>query len=228
VTANPIKPLIYCFSGSPYTWRALIALEEKGIDYDAKWIPRSSGEHRTPEMLALNPRGRLPILRYGDITVYESIAICLFLELEHPERSLIPRSTAERARTLVLTTEAAEYLDSETSEALLFALGVKTDDAGPEPRRKAYRQLHAEVARWEAHLERGGDYLVGDALSLADIVVFPGVAFLVRTGLTLSKRTPKLAAWYERMVERPSIEASWPPHWRGSQGMNAGYDAVDP
>jgi glutathione S-transferase len=227
VTAAEVKPLIYCFSGSPYTWRALIALEEKGIDYDAKWIPRASGEHRTPEMLALNPRGRLPNLRYGDVTLYESVAICLFLELEHPEPPLIPRSSAERARVLVLMSEA-EYLDSETAEALLFALGAKTDDAGPEPRRKAYQKLHAEVARWEAHLERGGDYLVGDELSLADIVVFPGVAFFVRTGLTLSKRTPKLAAWYERMVERPSVQASWPPHWRDKPGVDAGYDAVEP
>jgi glutathione S-transferase len=220
------KPFIYCFSGSPYVWRALIALEEKGIEYDAKWIPRASGEHRTPEMLAMNPRGRLPVLRYEDVALYESVAICLFLELEHPEPPLIPRSTAERARALVLTSEA-EYMDSETGDALLFALGAKTDDSGPEPRRQAYRQLHTEVGRWEAHLEHGGDYLAGDGLSIADIVVFPGAAFLVRTGLTLSKRTPKLAAWYERMVERPSVQASWPPHWRETEGVDAGYDAVE-
>jgi glutathione S-transferase len=35
MTVTPVKPLIYCFSGSPYVWRALIALEEKGIEYDA-------------------------------------------------------------------------------------------------------------------------------------------------------------------------------------------------
>ncbi|MGD8317996.1 MAG: glutathione S-transferase family protein [Myxococcales bacterium] len=225
--ANDMKRLIYCFSGSPYVWRALIALEEKGIEYEAKWIPRSSGEHRTPEMLALNPRGRLPILRYGDVTLYESVAICLFLELEHPEPPLIPHSTAERARALVLMSEA-EYVDSETEDALLFALGAKRDEQGPEAREKAYRKLHAEVERWEAHMERGGDYLVGDAISLADIVIFPGVAFLVRTGLTLAKRTPQLAAWYERMVERPSVQASWPPHWREKPGIDAGYDAVEP
>ena len=226
MNVTSVKPLIYCFSGSPYVWRALIMLEEKGIEYEAKWCARASGEHRTPEMLALNPRGRLPILRYGDVTLYESVAICLFLELEHPEPALIPSATAERARTLVLTSEA-DYMDSETWDALLFALGAKTDDAGPEPRREAYRKLHAEAARWEAHLEHGGRYLAGDELSLADIVVFPGVAFLVRTGLTLSKRTPKAAAWYERMVERPSVQASWPPHWRESTGTDAGYDAVE-
>jgi hypothetical protein len=43
-----------------------------------------------------------------------------------------------------------------------YALGAKTDDAGPEARRDAYRKLHAEVARWEAHLEHGGRYLAGD------------------------------------------------------------------
>ncbi len=220
------KPLIYCFSGSPYVWRALIALQEKGIEYDAKWIPRASGEHRSPEMLAMNPRGRLPVLRYGDVALYESIAICLFLELEHPEPPLIPSSRAERARALVLTSEA-DYLDSETEDALLFALGAKTDDAGTEPRRQAYRQLHAEVERWETHIERGGRYLVGDDISIADIAVFPGIAFLVRTGLTLSKRTPKLAAWYEQMAARPSVQASWPPHWRETTGKDAGYDAME-
>lgn len=226
MAGTDVKSLIYCFSGSPYVWRALIALEEKGIDYEARWIPRASGEHRTPEMLALNPRGRLPILRYGDVTLYESVAICLFLELEHPEPPLIPRSTAERARALVLMSEA-EYVDSESEEALLFALGAKTDSDGPEARQKAYRRLHAEVGRWEAHLEHGDPYLAGNDLSLADIVIFPGIAFLVRTGLTLSKRTPKLAAWYERMVGRPSVQASWPPHWRDSKGKDAGYDAVE-
>jgi glutathione S-transferase len=221
-----IKPLIYCFSGSPFVWRALIVLEEKGIEYESKWLPRSSGEHRTADMLALNPRGRLPILRYGDVTLYESVAICLFLELEHPEPPLIPRSTPHRARALVLAMEAAD-LESETWEALLFALGAKTDDGDPEPRKKAYQQLHAEMARWEAHLEHGGSYFVGDDISLADIVIFPGIAFLVRTGLTLSKRSPRVAAWYERMLERPSIQASWPPHWRESAGSDAGYDEID-
>lgn len=226
MAVTSVKPLIYCFSGSPFVWRALITLEEKGIEYESKWLPRSTGEHRTPEMLALNPRGRLPILRYGDVGLYESVAICLFLELEHPEPPLIPRPTRERARALVLMSEAAD-LESETDEALLFALGAKADDGGPEPRKKAYRQLHAEMARWEAHLEDGGSYLVGDDISLADVVVFPGVAFLVRTGLTLSKRTPTVAAWYERMLERPSIQSSWPPHWRESAGSDAGYDEVD-
>ncbi|UCH30023.1 MAG: glutathione S-transferase family protein [Myxococcales bacterium] len=225
MSETPVKPLIYCFSGSPFVWRALIALQEKGIGYEAKWISRMSGEHRSPEMLALNPRGRLPILRYGDVTLYESMAICLFLELEHPEPPLIPRSTAGRARTLVLASEAS-YLESETDDAILFALGAKTDDGDPEPRKAAFRKVHTEMARWEIHLGDGGDYFVGDDLSLADVVVFPGVAFLVRTGLTLSKRTPRLAAWYERMVERPSVRASWPPHWLQSEGVDAGYDKI--
>ena len=51
--------------------------------------------------------------------------------------------------------------------------------------------------------------------------------FSVRTGLTLSKRTPRVAAWYERMRERPSVQASWLPHWRESVGSDAGYDEVD-
>jgi glutathione S-transferase len=176
-------------------------------------------------MLALNPRGRLPIVTWGDVVLYESMAICQFLELEKPEPAFIPKGAPERARTLRLAYEA-ECMDKETEEAVLFALGFKKSE-DLESRNVAYRRLHTEVARWEAHLQQGGSFLVGDSLTLADIAVFPGAAFLVRTGLTLSKRAPKLAAWYERLATRPSVQASWPPHWRESQGSNAGYDDIE-
>ncbi|MDH5671547.1 MAG: glutathione S-transferase C-terminal domain-containing protein [Myxococcales bacterium] len=94
--------------------------------------------------------------------------------------------------------------------------------AQPEPRHQAYRKLHAEMAHWERHLQHGGDYLVGDRMTLADVAVFPSIAFAVRTGLTLAKRCPKAGAWYERMAARPSVEASWPPHWRQSEGPDGG------
>ena len=138
----------------------------------------------------------------------------------------IPAATSARARTLVLASEAA-YLDTETYGAMLFALGARQDKGDPEPRRQAYLELHAEMARWEQHLGAGGQYFVGDQLSLADVVIFPFVAFAVRTGLTLSKRTPRLAAWYERMAARESVQKSWPPHWRETEGKDAGYDAVE-
>jgi len=44
MNVTSVKPLIYCFSGSFYVWRALIMLEKRGIEYEAKWIARASGE----------------------------------------------------------------------------------------------------------------------------------------------------------------------------------------
>jgi glutathione S-transferase len=52
-----------------------LALEVKGVPYVTRILERSKGEHRAPEYLAINPRGRVPTLRDGDTVVCESIAI---------------------------------------------------------------------------------------------------------------------------------------------------------
>jgi glutathione S-transferase len=66
---------IFAISGSPFAWRVQLALEVKGVPYVTRILERSKGEHRAPEYLAINPRGRVPTLRDGDTVVCESIAI---------------------------------------------------------------------------------------------------------------------------------------------------------
>ena len=59
-----------------------------------------------------------------------------------------------------------------------------------------------------------GSYLAGKDFSMADVILFPGIAFLVRVGFKLAPRFPHLQAYFEKLKERPSIQASWPPHWK--------------
>ena len=59
----------------------------------------------------------------------------------------------------------------------------------------------------------GKSYVVGDSFTLADLCFYPYIAFMVRLGATL-KEFPVLRAYYDRMTQRPSIQATWPPHWR--------------
>ena len=58
---------IYWGSGSPYSWRVLLALEYKRLAYDSHLLQFSKQEHQSPQMLALNPRGRLPVLKDGKL-----------------------------------------------------------------------------------------------------------------------------------------------------------------
>ena len=57
---------VYWGSGSPYAWRVLLALEYKRLQYTSHILQFSKQEHKSPQMLALNPRGRVPVLKDGD------------------------------------------------------------------------------------------------------------------------------------------------------------------
>jgi glutathione S-transferase len=218
---------VYGFSGSPFVWRVLLALDEKQIAHTRTWIARASGEHRSPEMLARNPRGQLPVMVWGDTPLHESMAICAFLELERPEPPLVPAAPAARARTLVLAHEADGYAGGAAMPALeaglMRAPGTALDDAD----RARHRTLHEELGHWERYLQQdGGAFLVGDAFTLADIALFPLIAFGVRCGLRLEPAFPALARWYARIVERRSTQSSWPPHWRESPGRDFGLNEL--
>lgn len=217
---------VYCFSGSPFVWRALLALEEKGIAHERTWIPRGSNAHSSPQMLAHNPRGKLPVLLWNGHPVYESLAICHFLEHEQPEPRLVPTETAARARTLSRAQEADSYAVTAAMPALEAGLMRPKGTALTDADRERHRALHAELARWDGYLAGGAPFLGGDAFSLADVALFPLVAFGVRCELRLDPALPHLSRWYARLEPRPSVQASWPPHWRESDGRDIGLNEV--
>jgi len=71
---------IHWGSGSPNSWRVLLGAEMLKLPYESKLLEFSKGQHKTPEFLALNPRGKVPVLRDGDFVIYESLAILEYLD----------------------------------------------------------------------------------------------------------------------------------------------------
>ncbi len=63
-------------------------------------------------------------------------------------------------------------------------------------------------------------YLAGKDFSMADIVFIPQVFFVVRMGLKLENNYPRLAAYYNKLKDRPSVVATMPPHWKEGPGPN--------
>eukprot|EP00924_Labyrinthula_sp_SR-Ha-C_P003289 augustus_masked-scaffold_15-processed-gene-5.45-mRNA-1 protein AED:0.31 eAED:0.31 QI:0/-1/0/1/-1/1/1/0/122 len=70
--------------------------------------------------------------------------------------------------------------------------------------------MFREISLWERYCE--DSFLIGDTITIADIVFFPTLAYCVRLGLDLS-RFPRLSSYYKRMKDRRAVKASWPPHW---------------
>src|ERR1043165_4970003 len=89
---------IYWGAGSPYAWRVLLAAEIKRIPYESRLLEFSKGALRTPEFLALNPRGKVPVIRDGDFVLAESLAILAYLDRKQPEPPLFGRTAEEAGR----------------------------------------------------------------------------------------------------------------------------------
>src|SRR5690348_4704666 len=89
---------IHWGAGSPYAWRVMLALELKRIPYESKLLEFSKAQNKTPEFLAMNPRGKVPVIRDGDFVLAESIAILAYLDRKVPEPPIFGRTAEETGR----------------------------------------------------------------------------------------------------------------------------------
>jgi glutathione S-transferase len=177
------------------------ACEELGLDYVREDVGGAFGGNRTPEYLATNPNGLIPVLREDGFTLWESNTILRYLGASNPS-PLWPE--APRARALL-----DRWMDwqmsvlAEPMRVIFWAL-VRT----PEPQRDmaaVARAVGDASARWailESHFgERS--FLGGEAFTLADI---PAGCFAHRWFSLAIERPhlPAVHAWYERLLERPA------------------------
>src|SRR5919107_1447917 len=82
-------------SGSPFAWRVLLTLEVKRLTYQSTLLEFSKGEHKAPEFLKLNPRGKVPVLKDDGFVLSESLAIMASLDKKYPEPPLFGTSPQE-------------------------------------------------------------------------------------------------------------------------------------
>lgn len=215
------QPIVLYFgSGSPYAWKVWLALEHKALPYEARRKSFDTGELKTPEFLALNPRGQVPTLVDDGFAMYESAAILEYLEDRYPDsgKPLWPGDVKARAIARRRAAEAVSHLDP-LNEKLLGTVFVADGQAiDPAAVSAAKQALAAELARIETWFD--GDYAAGNALSGADFTLYPYLAFLGRVdarkpGHDMKALLPaKIAAWMKRIESLPYFDKTYPPHWR--------------
>jgi glutathione S-transferase len=211
--------VLYYGSGSPYAWRAQLALEHKALPYERKVLSFSAGDTRKPEFLALNPRHRVPVIVDGDFVLYESNAIVEYLDEAYPGRGqpLFPGDARQRALARRLICEVDNYFDKAIDPITDEAFAKKPEARDPERLAKGVAELREEYAMFTRAMR--GDFLAGP-LSAADFALYPLVAFMDRCALKLPSfdpkayLTPEIAAWKARMEALPYFEATVPPHWK--------------
>src|ERR1700747_2732366 len=103
---------LYWGSGSPYSWRVLLALEFKRLPYTSHLLQFSKQEHKSPQMLALNWRGQGPVLKDGDYVCFESLAVLYYLDLKYPQPPIFGITPEESGVIMRVICEYQAYAEA--------------------------------------------------------------------------------------------------------------------
>jgi glutathione S-transferase len=196
---------------SLYARKVEIALLEKGRTFERLMVPFSQTKGynpKHPDVLAINPKGQVPVLVDGEVAVFDSTVIFEYLEDAYPKPPLYPREPpAERARCRMLDLYADEVMIVP-----IRALMHRNTPGERDPERWRANEEKAKEA--EATLERHfaelaaklgtRQYFCG-AFGAADISVFMMVFWTLRLAGPGLDRQPALAAWYKRLLRRPAF-----------------------
>ena len=189
MTPEPVR-----IHGHPIsTWVRTVRMTciEKDIEHELVRTAYGSAEHR-----AMHPFGRIPVLEVGTTVIFETLAIACHLDEAFPGPSLQPDGHAARARMRTWMGLCGDYLYRDVVRAI--------------PRDRAPSDEELTTARRALQAAEGfmsGDaFLAGDALSLADLYLAPQLANCAEKAPALLDDLARLAAWRQRMAERPSVQ----------------------
>jgi glutathione S-transferase len=215
---------VYWASGSCPSWRVLLTLEHKQLAYESRLLEFSKREHKSAEHLAMNPRGKVPVIRDGEHSLYESIAIIAYLEAKFPERPVLGRTPVETGDVWRAISEVMAYVEPALDRVCIpIYRGTATEQV--DDVRAAARSVAGELAPFERRLSTSA-WLVGDGPTAADFALVPQMGHLVRAMskpiaqdldlelAPVATRFPSLSAWWERMRALPGFDRTYPPHWK--------------
>jgi glutathione S-transferase len=191
-------------------WTAL----ELGVPFELISTPYAGGATRTPEFLAINPNGHIPVLiderADGAITVWESMACALYIARVHGTadgQSITPATPREEAEALRWSFWTVSELESDALTVLMHRMAMPEDQRKPELADKAESRLKVPLAVLEKHLQvqkaKGEAYLATNRFTVADVCV-ASVASWIRPATALLAQYPAVAAWVKACVERPA------------------------
>ena len=190
---------------------ALWLLEELGVPYRVETFDIRKGETRSPEYLALNPRGTVPMIVDGGTRVTETPAICLYLADRYGYGTLAPKLEEPARGPYMSWTIWATAVLEPASTLVGHEFETRPGNWG-----FGFGRLDAELEVLEAALA-GGGHVAGDRFTAADVMVGAVVAMRLQTGELPAR--PALVAYADRNAARPAFDKAakmnWPPELFG-------------
>jgi len=193
-------------AGTSNGMRARIALEECGLPYKLNFIDLSKGENKTPQFLALNPNGQIPVIVDHEgpggkpVTLAQSTAILLYCA--EKSGKFLPKDPAAKPAVM------QALMNASTDVTPVFGALTAMANAKPphEPSVQAFKdRLRGFFKVWDDQLGKR-KYAGGDEISVADLSLYAGYWRTKGAQPALVEGFPNLAKWAEQMAARPAIQ----------------------
>lgn len=186
-------------------------LAEKGVELPMEDVDIRSGVNRQADFLKVNPSGTCPALELEDGSILSEItAICEYIEDKHPEPALIGGTAEEKAKTRMWTRRVDLGVCEPMANGFRYSTGLKMFENRmrciPEGADGLKANAQDGLGWLDGQLE-GKDYIGGDSVSMADILLFSFVDFFNGVDQPIDQNNKNVVAWHARMAERPSAKA---------------------
>lgn len=200
--------IVYGVPLSPFVRKVRLCLAEKGLDYQLEIIFPFD---QPSWFLELNPLGRIPALKDGDLILADSSVICQYLEDKYPDlTSLLGQNAEDRAKVRWLE----KYADYELAPLTTFIIFqhrvINPRNKKPSDENIVQSALVDKLPVHFDYLEQtlgNAEFFVGDRLSLADLAFTSQMINMEHGGEHVDKqRWPNLAALFARIKARPSMQ----------------------
>jgi glutathione S-transferase len=194
---------------SNYVWTCRIALAEKGVPYKHTEIMP-----HTPEVDAIHPFGKIPVMRHGEVALCESRAICWYIDDVFNGPKIVPADPVTAAQVEQWVSVVNTHIDPVWLRQYLRAyVFPKTPDGGPERDtiEAALPKMEPQFVTMDRAVAKTG-YLVGDTFTLADMNFLPILFYMGRPpeSSALLQRMPALKAYLDRHMARKSVQETLP------------------
>ncbi len=195
---------------SNFTWTTRIFCVEKGVPYVHVQL-----RPHTPEVQRISPFGLIPVMRHGDVQVFEARAICTYIDRAFPGPSMIPSDPVKAA----LIEQWVSAVTTSVDRLLMRQYVLKHATPGTrdgEPDRAAIDAALSLMPTQFSILDRAvgtTGYLVGDAFTLADAYLVPILFFMTKLTESAEMLTnaKSLQSYFDRHFNRASIRDTAPP-----------------